>query len=57
MSESSNMYKHVVLFKFFDKTSPETMRAIETAFHDLCARLPFVTGFEWGPQFQPGKSE
>lgn len=53
MGEKTDTYRHVVLFKFFDKTGPETVRSIETAFRQLCARLPFVTGFEWGINSSP----
>ncbi|NLF50253.1 MAG: Dabb family protein [Leptolinea sp.] len=53
MGEIPNVYRHVVLFKFFDKTSDETVHTIENAFHTLCAELPFVTDFEWGINSSP----
>jgi len=53
MSERLNLYRHVVLFKFFDKTSPETVESIEDAFRALCAELTFVSGFEWGRNSSP----
>ncbi len=53
MSLIPDMYRHVVLFKFFDKTPAETVRSIESAFRELCKQLPFVTGFEWGTNSSP----
>jgi hypothetical protein len=53
MSQKPEIYRHVVLFKFFDKTPEETIRSIESAFRDLCKQLPFVTGFEWGLNSSP----
>jgi hypothetical protein len=48
MSERSGIYRHVVLFKFFDRVSNEKVEAIESAFQALCADLSFVKDFEWG---------
>jgi hypothetical protein len=48
MSERNNIYRHVVLFKFHDNTSNETVGLIVEAFRVLCAELPFVRDFEWG---------
>lgn len=45
--------RHVVLFKFKDSLPEQTVRAIESAFRNLCAELPFVTGFEWGRNASP----
>ncbi len=53
MATIQGVYRHVVLFKFFDKTTPSTVESIEAAFRDLCARLPFVTGFEFGRNSSP----
>jgi len=53
MSAKSNIYRHVVLFKFFDKTPPETVKNIESAFRALCAQLPFVKDFEYGLNSSP----
>jgi hypothetical protein len=41
------------LFQFHPGTSEATLRGIERAFRSLCARLPFVTGFEWGRNSSP----
>jgi len=53
MSQNQDIYRHVVLFKFFDKTPPETIHSIESAFREFCASLSFVTGFEWGTNSSP----
>ena len=48
-------YRHVVLFKFYEKTKATTVSAIEKAFQALAGNLPFVTGFEWGHNSSPEK--
>jgi len=53
MSERNDIYRHVVLFKFFDRVSSEKVEAIESAFRALCADLPFVKDFEWGRNSSP----
>lgn len=55
MSERIDVYRHVVLFKFFDKTDRETVESIESAFRTLCAGLSFVKDFEWGRNSSPEK--
>ena len=55
MSEQNNKYRHVVFFKFHDHTSREKVAAIVDAFRALCAGLPFVKDFEWGPNSSPEK--
>ena len=53
MSATKSTYRHVVLFKFRDGTSQETLAAIVAAFRALCDGLPFVRGFEWGQNSSP----
>jgi hypothetical protein len=53
MNTGDKPYRHVVLFKFKKSVSEETLRGIEGAFRDFAARLPFVTGFEWGRNTSP----
>ena len=53
MTERANVYRHVVLFKFKDSATAETVAAIEGAFRAFCASLPFVTDFEWGLNSSP----
>jgi len=53
MSAQKNVYRHVVFFKFYDRTGKETVDAIVDAFRALCAELPFVKDFEWGRNSSP----
>lgn len=46
-------YRHVVLFKFRAQASAAAVLGIEAAFRQLAAKLPFVTGFEWGRNSSP----
>ena len=55
MSANEKGYQHVVLFKFKEKTSEEAVRGVETAFAGFVAKLPFVTGFQWGRNSSPEK--
>ena len=40
--------RHVVLFKFKDTATPEQIATVEAAFRSLPAKIPEITGFEWG---------
>jgi hypothetical protein len=42
------MLRHVVLFRWKPGTPPEKIKEIEDAFRSLPAKIPQVTGFEWG---------
>jgi hypothetical protein len=53
MSERTDVYRHVVLFKFYERVGNETVEAIEAAFRAFCAELPFVRDFEWGRNSSP----
>jgi hypothetical protein len=53
MEAKERPYRHVVLFKFHDRTNQDTVRGIEKAFNELAARLSFVLGFEWGRNSSP----
>ena len=55
MSGKESSYRHVVLFKFREHANEATLRSIERAFHEFAAKLPFVTGFEWGRNSSPEK--
>jgi hypothetical protein len=48
-------YRHVVLFRFHQNSSEETVRGIEKEFGELASKLPFVTSFEWGRNSSPEK--
>jgi Stress responsive A/B Barrel Domain len=41
-------YRHIVLFKFKDGTSPERVNAIGESARTLLQQVETVTGFEWG---------
>jgi Stress responsive A/B Barrel Domain len=47
--------RHVVLFKFKDGISQDTIRAIEAAFKGLKNEIPTIKGFEWGLNNSPEK--
>jgi hypothetical protein len=53
MAKRADLYRHVVLFKFRESASAETVIGIESAFRALCAELPFVNGLEWGRNSSP----
>ena len=40
--------RHVVLFKFKDGISADTVKAIEVAFKGLKNEIPTIKNFEWG---------
>jgi hypothetical protein len=47
------MVRHVVLFKYKDGTSQETVQKIEDAFRALGKKIPFIVGFECGTNSSP----
>ena len=53
MADNKGLYQHVVLFRFKDGTSEQTLRTIEKAFKELTAKLAFVKGFQWGRNSSP----
>ena len=53
METKKKICRHVVLFKFKETLPEENVQEIETAFRDLCLRLPFVIDFEWGRNSSP----
>jgi hypothetical protein len=53
MSERTDVYRHVVFFKFHDRVGNEKVESIVAAFRTLCAELPFVQDFEWGRNSSP----
>lgn len=54
MDESSEReLRHVVLFKFKDGLSADTIHAIEEAFERLPKEIPTIRHFEWGPNNSP----
>jgi Stress responsive A/B Barrel Domain len=53
MNPKEKPYRHVVLFRFFEKTTEATVQSIEKAFREMASGLPFVKGFEWGRNSSP----
>ena len=50
--------RHVVVFKFKDGTPPGKVNEIVEAFGGLKAKIPQITGFEWGLNNSPeGKDQ
>lgn len=45
--------RHVVLFKFNDDTSTESMKEIEQAFMDLRNKIQIIESIEWGKDVSP----
>lgn len=50
MSEfkSTGKFRHIVLFKFHEKASPEAVRAVEAAFSELPSKIDTIVDYEWG---------
>jgi len=46
-------YRHVVLFKFTDATTPEQVQAVEKAFQQLPKQIDTIVDFEWGTNVSP----
>jgi hypothetical protein len=53
--ENSKILRHVVLFKFKDGLTQDTVKAIEMAFKGLKAQIPSIQDFEWGLNNSPEK--
>jgi len=52
-AEDAGVYRHVVLFKFKDSTTPEQVKTVEDAFRKLSTQVPTITGYEWGTNVSP----
>jgi hypothetical protein len=53
--KSGKLLRHVVLLKFKPDTTPEQLKAIETAFAELPKKIDTITAFEWGTDVAPEK--
>ena len=51
--EASKQLRHVVLFKFKEGTTAEEIAQVEEAFASLPAKIPEISGFEWGTNNSP----
>src|ERR1700751_3162004 len=47
------LLRHVVLFKFTDRTTPEQIKQVEEAFSAMPSKINFIRGFEWGTNVSP----
>jgi hypothetical protein len=45
--------RHVVLFKFKESSTPEDIKAVETAFAELPSKISEIVDFEWGINNSP----
>lgn len=52
-TETTAMLRHVVMFKFADKTSPQEINTVETAFVNLQSEIEEIIDFEWGINNSP----
>jgi hypothetical protein len=51
-------YRHVVLFKFKDGTTPEQVKSVEAAFRALPGKIDTIVDFEFGTNVSPeGKDD
>ena len=49
----AGVYRHVVLFKFKDSSTPEPVKTVEDAFRKLATQVDTITGYEWGTNVSP----
>lgn len=51
--ENPKTLRHVVLFKFKEGTTEKDLKAVETVFAGLPAKIPEIVDFEWGTNNSP----
>lgn len=51
--DTTKLLRHVVLFNFNDKATPDTIKKIEQAFASLKDKIKEVHSFEWGTNNSP----
>lgn len=51
--QSDSLLRHVVLFKFKEGTSAESIKKVEVAFTALPSKIPQIQGYEWGLNNSP----
>ncbi len=52
---SAKLLRHAVFFKFKNTATPEKVKNIEAAFHDLPSKIKTIKDFEWGMNNSPEK--
>ena len=53
--QDGKLLRHVVLFKFTDKSTADDAKKVEDAFRGLPAQVSEIKGFEWGTNNSPEK--
>lgn len=53
--KSAPVLRHVVMFKFQDKSTPADIQKVEAAFRALPGKISQIRGFEWGTNSSPEK--
>lgn len=53
ISDTTKLLRHVVLFNFNEKATPDTIQKIEQAFASLKDKIKEVHSFEWGTNNSP----
>ncbi|QIF04073.1 Dabb family protein [Roseimicrobium sp. ORNL1] len=53
VSAADTPYRHVVLFKFKDGTTPEQVKSVEDAFRALPGKIDTIVDFEFGTNVSP----
>lgn len=56
-AEEGKVLRHVVMFKFSEKATPERIQEIEKAFVALPAKIKEIKAFEWGTNVSPEKHD
>lgn len=52
-SKSSDLLRHVVIFKFNDNSSADDIKKVEDAFRALPSKIKEIKDFEWGTNNSP----
>ena len=50
---AEKLLRHVVLFKFKERTTPQQIKQVEDAFRALPTKTNLIRGFEWGTNVSP----
>lgn len=53
--KAAPVLRHVVMFKFQDKSTPADIQKVEAAFRALPGKIAQIRGFEWGTNNSPEK--
>lgn len=48
-----SLLRHVVMFKFLDTATPEQVKVVEDAFHELPKKIDAIHDYEWGINNSP----